>query len=119
MFLTNIKTIFRKRSVAVLGLFALSIPVHSQYFALTGEKSFSGWSQITTSKYNIIYPVGLDSLGLKYADSFETYYRLLGASAGYYPGQLLNYPIPVVLHTRFQMETVLQRWHQAEWSSLR
>ncbi len=101
MFLTNIKTIFRKRAVAILGLFALSIPVHSQYFALTGEKSFSGWSQITTTKYSIIYPSGLDSLGLKYADSFETYYRLLGASAGYYPGQLLNYPIPVVLHTRY------------------
>ena len=101
MFLTNIKTIFHKRVVTAFGLFAISIPVYSQFLALSGEKSLSGWSQITTTKYSIIYPKGLDSLGMRYADAFETYYRLLGASAGYYPGQLMSAPLPVVLHTRY------------------
>jgi hypothetical protein len=101
MLLSNIRIFSRKRAAAALGLFALSMPVYSQFFIVGGEKSLSRWSQITTSKYSIIYPKGLDSLGMKYAESFETYFRLLGASAGYYPNQLMNNSLPVVLHTRY------------------
>ena len=72
--------------------------VSAQFTVLTGEKSSTKWSQVITSNYWIIYPSGLDSIGLRYADLMEYYRPRVGYTAGYLPNQQFEDNMPIVLH---------------------
>ncbi|MBO4560520.1 MAG: PD40 domain-containing protein [Bacteroidaceae bacterium] len=63
-----------------------------------GEKSVSKWNELVSTHFQVIYPQGLDSLGLRYSMILERNYPLLRNTTGYYPNQQSGYPLPIVLH---------------------
>lgn len=87
-----------KRFAFTLALFALAAPVYAQFNPVVGEKSFTKWSELSTSHFQIIYPNGLDSLGARYASLLESNYKRIGNTVGYWPNQRYEYALPIVLH---------------------
>ena len=86
------------KAVLSICLTVCSIPLNAQFNVLSGEKALTRWSEIYSTNYRVIYPRGLDSLGLKYSKLLEYYHPLVGSSAGYTPNQRFESVTPVVLH---------------------
>lgn len=82
--------------VAVLSVFCME--GRAQFASLGSEKSSTNWEQWTSPHYNVIFPVGKDSLGMVYSTYLERFRPLVGNSAGYYPNQFYKKPMPVILH---------------------
>lgn len=80
-------------------LLAFDSVVFAQFTVISGEKSSTKWRQVTTSNYSVIYPEGLDSLGIRYAGLLEYYRPRVGYSAGYLPNQQYETSFPIVLHS--------------------
>ena len=70
----------------------------AQFASLGSEKGSTNWETLTSNNYKVIYPVGLDSLGLVYSNYLEHYRPLVGHSLGLYPNQFYRKPMPVILH---------------------
>ncbi|MBO4268015.1 MAG: hypothetical protein J5869_01440 [Bacteroidaceae bacterium] len=86
------------RTVISAVLLAVNLQASAQFIIMPGEKSSTLWTEITTSNYQVIYPDGYDSLGIRYATILEKYRPLVGYTAGYLPNQQFNTSLPVVLH---------------------
>ena len=86
------------KAVLSICLTVCSIPSNAQFNVLSGEKSSTRWSEINSTNYWVIYPRGLDSLGLKYSTLLEYYHPLVSNSVGYMPNQRFESVLPVVLH---------------------
>lgn len=97
MFVNRLKPYGKLLASACLFL-TLPLSVHAQFNSVIGEKSFSKWSEITTNQLRVIYPSGMDSLGLKYVSNLETYRRMAGNTVGFLPNQRFDRLMPVVLH---------------------
>lgn len=87
-------------SLSLIAILLLTCNIRSfaQYTVLSGEKSSTRWNRIITGNYMVVYPEGYDYLGLRYADLLEDYRLRVGLSAGYFPNQKFDNPMPVVLH---------------------
>lgn len=70
----------------------------AQFASLGSEKGTTNWEKLVSPNYKVIYPVGLDSLGLVYSTYLEHYRPLVGHSLGLYPNQFYKTPMPVILH---------------------
>ena len=70
----------------------------AQFASLGSEKGTIRWESLKSNNYKVIYPVGLDSLGLMYSTYLEYYRPLVGNSAGFFPNQQYKKPMPVILH---------------------
>lgn len=82
--------------LAFLSLFCLE--GRAQFASLGSEKGSTQWESYNSANYKVIFPVGLDSLGLRYSQLLEQYRPLVGLSAGFFPNQQYKKPMPVVLH---------------------
>ena len=70
----------------------------AQFASLGSEMGSINWSALTSQNYRVIYPEGLDSLGMRYSTLLEQYRPLVGNSLGLYPNQFYRKPMPVILH---------------------
>ncbi len=70
----------------------------AQFASLGSEMGSINWSTLTSQNYRVIYPEGLDSLGMRYSTLLEQYRPLVGNSLGLYPNQFYRKPMPVILH---------------------
>ena len=86
------------KAVLTVCLMICCVQANAQFNMLSGEKSSTRWSEINSTNYWVIYPRGLDSLGLKYSTLLEYYHPLVGKSVGYMPNQSFESALPVVLH---------------------
>lgn len=86
------------KAVLTVCLIICCVQANAQFNMLSGEKSSTRWSEINSTNYWVIYPRGLDSLGLKYSTLLEYYHPLVGKSVGYMPNQSFESALPVVLH---------------------
>ncbi len=88
-----------KRMITLLvAAVLLGTQAYAQFSTLGSEKGNVKWNQVKTRNYRVVYPVGFDSLGVKYARELEYYRPLVGASAGYLPNQRYDDYMPIVLH---------------------
>lgn len=88
-----------KRIIAVLAVLSVfCFEGRAQFASLGSEKGSTKWEKLTSSNYTVIYPVGMDSLGLVYSSYLEQFRPLVGNSAGFFPNQQYKKPMPVVLH---------------------
>ena len=88
-----------KRIIAVLAVLSLiCFESRAQFASLGSEKGTIRWESLKSNNYKVIYPVGLDSLGLMYSTYLEYYRPLVGNSAGFFPNQQYKKPMPVILH---------------------
>lgn len=88
-----------KRTIAVITIIlAACLQGRAQFASLGSEKGTTNWEQLTSPNYRVIYPVGLDSLGLVYSNYLEQFRPLVGNSAGFLPNQQYRKPMPVILH---------------------
>ena len=88
-----------KRMITLLvAAVLLGTQAYAQFSTLGSEKGDVKWNQVKTRNYRVVYPVGFDSLGVKYARELEYYRPLVGASAGYLPNQRYDDYMPIVLH---------------------
>ena len=62
-------------TVATLAMAFLMFPRNAaaQYFSLGDDPGSTKWMQLETPNYDVIYPVGTDSLAYDYAFSLERY----------------------------------------------
>ena len=88
-----------KRIIAVLAVLSMvCIEGRAQFASLGGENGNIRWETLTSNNYKVLFPVGLDSLGMRYSTLLEQYRPLVGNSVGLYPNQFYRTPMPVVLH---------------------
>ena len=97
MFANQVKPFRKLLGYACLFL-TLPLSVNAQFNSVVGEKAFSKWSEITTNEFKVIYPSGMDSLGLKYIRNLEAYRKRTGNTVGFMPNQRFDRLLPVVLH---------------------
>lgn len=57
------------------------------------------WNHIVTESYDVVYPRGLDSLGMAYATMLERVKEPVSRSIGFVPNQFGRRPFPVILFT--------------------
>ena len=88
-----------KRILAILAVLSLMcFEGRAQFASLGSEKGTTNWETLTSNNYKVIYPVGLDSLGLVYSTYLEHYRPLVGNSLKLYPNQFYKTPMPIILH---------------------
>lgn len=82
-------------------LFFVLLPFSAgaQFYLVGDVPGGTKWSYINSANYKVIYPRGLDSLGRAYAVALEKARPMVGASAGFLPGERYSTRMPVVLHT--------------------
>ena len=96
LFLMSSKWI-KYAAATVLMLFPASV-IRAQFYSEGSEPGTLRWSEINTAAYRVIYPEGLDSLGIRYARLLEATAVPVSGSLGYTPNQSYRKPLPVVLH---------------------
>lgn len=79
-------------------LAAITVTAHAQFTTIGSERGRIKWQYMETPDYRIIYPVGMDSLALRYGTLLQQYRYDVGRSAGFLPNQWFNKPWPVVMH---------------------
>lgn len=88
-----------KRIIAILAVLSVfCLEGRAQFASLGSEKGTTNWEKLVSPNYKVIYPVGLDSLGMVYSTYLEHFRPLVGHSAGLYPNQFYRTPMPVILH---------------------
>lgn len=87
-----------RRLAAFAAGLMLAFPAAAQFYSLGSERAGTKWRHITTADFDVIYPVGLDSLAQVYAKTLEAVKLPVGKTAGLYPNQLYRKPMPVVMH---------------------
>ncbi len=82
----------------ILFLIISSISVRAQFYILGDDPGGLKWYSVETPHYKIIYPAGLDSLSREYGRQLERFWRPVGMSSGYMPGEMYRAKTPVILH---------------------
>ena len=84
--------------IIILVLLGLPFMAEAQFYSVGDDPGRLKWYSIESRNYRIIYPRGLDSLARVYGEKLEQYRLPVGASAGYFPGEMTRQKLPVILH---------------------
>ena len=84
--------------IVILVLLGLPFMAEAQFYSVGDDPGRLKWYSIESRNYRIIYPGGLDSLARVYGEMLEQYRLPVGASAGYFPGEMTRKKMPVILH---------------------
>lgn len=84
--------------IVILVLLGLPFMAEAQFYSVGDDPGRLKWYSIESRNYRIIYPRGLDSLARVYGEKLEQYRLPVGASAGYFPGEMTRQKLPVILH---------------------
>lgn len=76
----------------------LCLPAKAQFYLSGTEPGWVKWNRMYTDSYQLIYPVGMDSLARVYARCLELCKEPVAGSIGYVPNQAYRKPMPVILH---------------------
>ena len=88
-----------RRTVLTATLLLLAaLPVKAQFYLAGDDPGHLRWNTIETPHYQLIYPVGTDSLARTYGRLLEQFRVPLGRSYGLTPGEGQRRKMPVVLH---------------------
>lgn len=89
---------FKKLIMAAITAAITVTAAHAQFATLGSERGTIQWQYIDTPDYRIIYPVGLDSLAIRYGTLLQQYRYDVGRTVGFLPNQFFSSPMPVVMH---------------------
>ena len=70
----------------------------AQFYSSGDDPGGVRWRSISSDNFRIIYPVGSDSLALKFGLALESWRLPLERSIGYAPNGMYRRPMPVILH---------------------
>ena len=87
-----------KRIGAIFFLLLAAFSARAQLFSSGDDPGRVKWSTVSSEHFRLIYPVGNDSLALRYGLALEQYLEPVGASIGYSPNARYRRPMPVILH---------------------
>lgn len=88
-----------RRTVLTLLAFVLAVlPLKAQFYLAGDDPGHLRWNTIETPHYQLIYPVGADSLARTYGRLLEQFRVPMGRSYGIAPGEGQRRKMPVVLH---------------------
>lgn len=87
-----------KRTILLALLLLAAIPLRAQFFLNGDDPGYLRWNTIETPHYQLIYPIGTDSLACSYGRLLEQFRVPLGRSYGHIPGEGQRRKMPVVLH---------------------
>ena len=87
-----------KRWLCSIFALILCLGARAQFYSSGDDPGGVRWRSISSFNYRIIYPVGLDSLALRYGMELERWRLPLEGSIGYTPNALYHKPLPVILH---------------------
>lgn len=90
--------VFKPGVLAVVLLSILSWEARSQIVMTDTDSPSVKWNSVTMKDYKVIYPRGLDSLGLIYGQKLQYYNMRVGLSAGMFPNESWKKPLQVILH---------------------
>ena len=74
------------------------IPAKAQFYITGDDPGNARWSYVESPSYRVIYPKGMDSTAVIYANTLEKFRLATGRSCGYIPGERIKRRMPVVLH---------------------
>lgn len=94
----------------LLAALAASFSAQGQFTVSGSDAGKLRWNHIETSRYDIIYPKGADSLARAYARILEQVCEPVGQSAGFVPNQMSRKKLPVVLHTQTAYANGMVTW---------
>lgn len=90
----------RKSILTLCLLTACLFPARAQFYLSGDDPGRLRWNSIETPHYQLIYPVGADSLARGYGRALENFRIQLGRSLGdMTPGEGQRRKMPVILHT--------------------
>lgn len=87
----------RKTLLAICLLLA-TLPLKAQFYLNGDDPARTRWYTLETPHYQLIYPIGVDSLARTYARQLEQFRVPMGRSIGITPGEGQRRKLPVVLH---------------------
>jgi len=101
-----------KRALAsVFILFFFSTLLLKAQITLSGNDPASvKWNYIQGKAYNIIYPLGLDSLARSYSNAIEYYKGEVSKSIGFVPNQNYKKPLPSIIHAYTSVSNGMVTW---------
>ena len=88
----------RRTLLTALAFVLAILPMKAQFYLAGDDPGHLRWNTIETPHYQLIYPVGTDSLARTYGRLLEQFRVPLGRSYGLTPGQGQRRKMPVVLH---------------------
>lgn len=89
-----------KRTILLLLLLLLAaLPLKAQFFLNGEDPAHIKWYTFESAHYQLIYPMGADSLARVYATRLEQFREPVGRSYGVLPGEGQWKKFPVLLHT--------------------
>ncbi len=87
----------RKTLLAICLLLA-TLPLKAQFYLNGDNPARTRWYTLETPHYQLIYPIGIDSLARTYARQLEQFRVPMGRSIGLTPGEGQRKKMPVILH---------------------
>lgn len=89
---------FKKILLASTLMLLFAVGHANAQFYNIGTDPYGKWYERETGHYRLIYPSGMDSLCISYANALEKYYHAVGRSSGYLPCGNKKQKLPVILH---------------------
>lgn len=89
----------KKTVLALLILLSAAVTGHAQFYLAGDDPGNLRWRSIESAHYQIIYPLGADSLAYRYGRALEQFRVPVGRSLDMTPGKGQKSKMPVVLHT--------------------
>ena len=87
-----------KGRICILLMMLACFNAGAQFYSSGDDPGRTRWRIISSDHYRIIYPVGSDSLALRFGLELERWRLPLGLSIGYAPNDMYRRPMPVILH---------------------
>lgn len=84
--------------IALLLFFSFASTTKAQLTVSGNDPASVRWSNIKGPAFNVIYPMGLDSLAKAYSISLESYKGEVSKSLGFVPNQNYKKPLPTIIH---------------------
>ncbi|MCQ2142670.1 MAG: hypothetical protein MJY56_01235 [Bacteroidales bacterium] len=101
---------FRFSIGLILLLTVSAVPSFAQFYTPGEDPASLKWNYVETDNFRVIYPVGRDSLALRYARSLESVRESVGGSILLAPNETFKKRHPVILHTESSYSNGFVSW---------
>lgn len=98
-----------KLSFALAALL-LPLAMRAQFYVLGDDRASKKWSEISTERYRVIYPRGVDSLARVYATLLEQVRVPESKTSGFMPNSCYKSKMPIILHTESATSNGMVTW---------
>lgn len=94
-----------KKFIVLIIVTAIANSLQAQYFSWGNERGSTKWQQIETEHFQVIYPLGCDSVAQRFTQILQHVYSAVGKTLEHSPAK-----ISVLLHTQASISNASVAW---------